>query len=97
MKPSNVDVEISANLWTSSTGNTYHRVYVTVDGRGHEQLTSEITYGGGAQYTVTAAAMLQAAGVVARGSNPSGLVAGLRKQGAHVVEGSRYVPRKRDM
>ena len=96
MQPTIANLEISANLWTSRNGNTYHRVYITVDGRSHEQLVSEPTYGGGCQYLETAGAMLQAAGV-SRGTRARDLVVSLRGEGTSVSEGYQRVRRKRDM
>lgn len=59
-KPTSVIVR--ANLWRDSAGNTYHKAYVSVDGK--HVLTTPVTYGYGNHFEHTAYEALVAKGLV---------------------------------
>jgi hypothetical protein len=89
------NLEVSANLWRDRAGNTYHRVYVSVDGA-QNQLVSPVTYGYGCQYLNTAGELLKQAGL-SQSEDPYKVVRALKDAGVQVTEGWQRVRRKRDL
>ena len=95
-------LEIYANLWSDSHGNTYHIVKMWVD---DEVYFSEYTYGYGDHYLQTALEMLQVNGYksIIHGSTKAGISYDTLywlqevRESDNVYTNRRYVDRKKHM
>jgi hypothetical protein len=89
---------ITANKWRDSYGNTYHKVYISVNDR----LVAEsgVTYGYGGQFYQTAADLLHGMKMLDNPSRASShtVAEAARQAGLDlIVEDNGYVERKRDL
>ena len=99
------NISLHANLWTSRTGNTYHRVYLTVECLkfGVQKFVSAITYGGMSHYLHTTGEYLAQEGFAEPGTEYSA-VRTLARSGSlrtfgkdGIQESTTIVRRKKDL
>jgi hypothetical protein len=93
-------IEVGANIWRDSSGNSYHVAYVTLKGsEGVEELVSPVTYGYGTAYQQTAKEMLEEEYILVPSRATTTLRKAVEDEGRYKFKdlGADTVKRKKDL